>query len=107
MKWFDRIINWWERLFSHKKERDISVVHIMKKRVKKRSKPMPDVCEFVGCKKRLSIISGKECKYCGNFYCIKHLAPAENHKCPKKLNTIPASVREMHGPGGRLTVSSE
>ena len=42
---------------------------------------IPDFCQFLECKTRLTIFEYKKCKYCQGHFCIKHTAPSENHNC--------------------------
>lgn len=42
----------------------------------------PDGCSFLGCKNSASFLNGKNCKFCGNLYCLEHIQ-LERHECVK------------------------
>lgn len=41
-------------------------------------------CSFLGCKKNASFLNGKNCKFCGNLYCLEHIQ-LEKHECVKTM----------------------
>lgn len=39
-------------------------------------------CSFSNCKNKAGFLSGKQCKFCGNRYCLEHIQ-LEKHQCVK------------------------
>lgn len=47
---------------------------------------MLDNCSFSGCKNKTGSLSGKQCKFCDNRYCLDHIQ-LEKHDCVKSKYT--------------------
>ena len=76
----------WKKIFATKKRKIAkprklcgTFDHDKKNLIKE--KQIPDYCQFQGCNERLSMFNMKQCKYCGNYFCIDHTAPSEKHGC--------------------------
>ena len=86
-------------LFSTEEELNIEVKPIVEEKPKKIKK---DICNLMGCKRKLNIINSFNCHYCKKYFCDKHRLP-ELHNCKAKLIT----PKEMRAGTGFESFSSE
>lgn len=92
------LLNIFERLLSW-------IISKFKKVKLKTKEKISDTCQLSGCNTTLNIINGKKCKYCDKYFCIAHLAPAENHNCKGKLTDLKYRFRELYSKGNRTIIS--
>jgi len=71
------LINWWRKRQRIKQARENTRITLQIKR------QIPKACDF--CSKGFTLLNFKQCKYCGGYYYMQHLQPAEEHKCKGKL----------------------
>ena len=88
---FQRLLSWFLSKFKSRKQ--IQVEYI------------PDFCEVDSCKEKLFTTNSKKCKYCGQYFCNNHIAPAEKHNCEGNLKSIKHGYRVEYSKGKTIITS--